>query len=100
MVLHVRSRADSTVGKYGCAFQRWRSWAESRPEIGVIPVGEVHFMLYLQHLSEKLHSWSAAQEAVNAIGWVHQWSGLDRVTQSPSVQATVAGLKGFWPNQG
>ena len=56
-VLH--SRADSTVGKYGRVFQQWRSWAESRAKVTVIPMDEVHFALYLQHLSEKLHSWSA-----------------------------------------
>ena len=59
----------------------------------MFPVNEVHLALYLQHLGEKLHSSSAVQEAVNAIGWVHQLSGLDPVTQSPFVQATLAGLK-------
>ena len=90
-VLH--SRADSTVGKYGRAFQRWKSWAESHGEVTVFPVNEVHLALYLQHLSEKLHSWSAVQEAVNAVSWVHQLSGRDPVAQSPFVQATLAGLK-------
>ena len=51
--------------------------------------------LYLQQLGEKLHSWSAVQEAVNAMGWVHQLSGLEPVTQSSFVQAIVAGLKKF-----
>ena len=59
----------------------------------VFPVNEVHLALYLQHLSEKLHSWSAVQEAVNAVSWVHQLSGRDPVAQSPFVQATLAGLK-------
>ena len=59
----------------------------------MFPVNEVHFALYLQHLGEKLHSSLAVQEAVNVIGWVHQLSGLDPVTQSPFVQATLAGLK-------
>ena len=90
-VLH--SRADSTVSKYAYAFQRWKAWAEARSEVTVFPVKEVHLALYLQHLGEKLHSWSAVQEAVNAIGWIHQLSGLEPVTQSPFVQATVAGLK-------
>lgn len=90
-VLH--SRADSTVAKYGYAFQRWKSWARARDEVPVFPVHAVHFALYLQHLSEKLQSWSAVQEAVNAVSWVHQLSGLEPVTQSAFVQATVAGLK-------
>ena len=33
------------------------------------------------------------QEAVNAVSWVHQLSGLEPISQSPFIQATVAGLK-------
>lgn len=90
-ILH--SRADSTITKYGCAFQRWKSWAQARGEVKVFPVSEVHFALYLQHLGEKLKSWSAVQEAVNAISWVNQLSGISPIAQSPFVQATLAGLK-------
>ena len=46
-VLH--SRADSTTAKYLYAYQRWK---KSRKEVKVMPVDEVHFALYLQHLSE------------------------------------------------
>ena len=90
-VLH--SRADSTVGKYGQAFQRWKSWAKSYDMVTVFAVNEVYLAPYFQHLGEKLHSSSAVQEAVNMIGWIYQWSGLDPVTQSPLVQAILAGLK-------
>ena len=62
-------------------------------EVSVFPVSEVHFALYLQHLSESTHSLSAIQEAVNAIGWVNQLSGREPVAQSPLVRAMVAGLK-------
>ena len=53
----------------------------------------MHLALYLQHLEEKLHSFSAFQEAVNAIGRVHQLFSLDPVAQSPFVQATLVVLK-------
>lgn len=86
-------RADSTVTKYGYAFQRWKAWAELRSEVSVFPVSEVHLALYLQHLSETTGSWSAAQEAVNAIGWVSQLAGQESIVQSPLVRATLAGLK-------
>ena len=79
-VLH--SRADSTVGKYGRAFQQWKCWVESHDEVTVLPVNEVHLALYLQHLGEKLHSSSAVQEAVNVIGRVHQLSGLNPCSHS------------------
>ena len=87
------SRADSTVSKYGYAFQRWKAWAEGRSEVSVFPVSEVHFALYLQHLSESTQSLSAVQEAANAIGWVNQLSGREPIAQSPLVQATLAGVK-------
>ena len=87
------SRADSTVTKYGYAFQRWKVWAEQRSEVPVFPVSEVHFSLYLQHLSETVHSASAVQEAVNAVGWVNQLAGREPIAQSALVRATLAGLK-------
>lgn len=87
------SRADSTVAKYGCAFQRWKAWAERRSSVAVFPVGEVHFALYLQHLSESTGSVSAVQEAVNSISWVNQLAGHGSIAGSPLVSATLAGLK-------
>ena len=48
----LHSHADSTVAKYGYAFQQWKSWAEAHKEVKVFPVSEVHFALYLQHLHE------------------------------------------------
>lgn len=89
----LRGRADSTVTKYGYAFQRWKTWAQARQEVAILPVSAVHFALYLQHLGEKAQSWSAVQEAVNAVSWVHQLSGFEPIAQSPFIQATVAGLK-------
>ena len=89
----LRGRADSTVTKYGYAFRRWKAWAQVRSEVQVFPVGEVHFALYLQHLGDTLQSWSAVQDAVNAVSWVHQLAGFEPVAQSPFVQATVDGLK-------
>ena len=59
----------------------------------MFPVSEVYFALYLQHLSETAHSSAAVQEAVNAIGWVNQISGLEPTAQSPLVRATLAGLR-------
>ena len=44
------------MAKYGYAFQQWKAWAEHRVEISVFPISEVHFALYLQHLSESTYS--------------------------------------------
>ena len=58
-----------------------------------VPLQEVHFALYLQHLGEAVQSKSAVEEAVNAIGWVHQLAGHPPIAASPFVRATLAGLQ-------
>ena len=90
-VMH--SRADSTTGKYMYAFQRWKAWAAERREVTVFPVQEVYFALYLQHLGEVSSSKSAVGEAVNAVSWVLQISGLPPISESPFVRATLSGLQ-------
>ena len=89
----LHGRANSTITKYGYAFQRWKAWTQTRSEVRILPVGEVHFALYLQHFGESLESRSAVQDAVNAVSWVHQLLGFESITLSPLVQATVDGLK-------
>ena len=59
----------------------------------MFPVQEVHFALYLQHLGEAVQSKAAVEEAVNAIGWVHQLAGHPPIVASPFVRATLAGLQ-------
>ena len=51
-------------------------------------------VLYLQHLSHVVQSKSAVEEAVNALAWVHQASGLPPVSSLPLVQAALAGFIG------
>ena len=60
----------------------------------MFPISEVHLALYLQHLSQLSHSWSAVQEAVNGIEWVNHVSGLEPIAQSTFVWAIVAGPEG------
>ena len=50
----LHGRANSTVTKYGYALQRWKAWAQTHSEVRMLPDGEVHFALYLQHLGESL----------------------------------------------
>ena len=89
----LHSRASSTTKNYLNAFRRWKEWAEPHRDVSVYPVQEVHFALYLQHLGETVQSKSAVEEAVNAIGWVHQLSGRPSLTESPFVCATLSGLQ-------
>ena len=81
------SWASSTTTKYMYVFQRW---AESRQEVSVHPVQEVHCALYL---GETVGSKSAVEEAVNAVGWVHQLSGLPPIAESLFVRAALEGLQ-------
>ena len=89
----LRSRANSTSAKYMPAFQRWRQWAEQRREVKIYPVQEVHFALYLQHLGESVQSRAAVEEAVNAVGWVHQLGGQQPIAASPFVRAALEGFQ-------
>ena len=85
-------KADSTAKKYIGTFLRWKLWAEARQEVPSFPAQEAHIVLYLQHLSQTVQSKSAIEEAVNALSWLHQVSGLPPVSSSlPSVQAALAG---------
>ena len=47
----------------------------------------------MQHLGETTQSKSIVEEAVNAVGWVHQISGLPSISASPFVRATLLGLQ-------
>ena len=87
------SRADSTVIKYLNAFRRWKEWADTKSEVSVFPIQVAHFALYLQHVGQSTQSKSAAQEAVNAVGWVNRLSGELPIGASPFIQATLAGLQ-------
>lgn len=79
--------------KYMHAFRRWKEWADTQSEVAVFPIKEVHFALYLQHLSQATQSKSAVEEAVNAAGWVNRLSGELPISASPFIQMTLAGLQ-------
>ena len=87
------SRASTTTSKYVYAFLRWKRWAESHKEIVVFPVREIDLALYLQYLGNTTESKSAVEEAVNAVGWVHQLAGYPAVSGSPFVRIVLEGLQ-------
>ena len=49
--------------------------------------------MYLQHLAGQAKFKSAAEEAVNALAWVHGLTGINFSMNSPIVQETLQGLK-------
>ena len=89
----IQSRADSTKRKYMGAFQRWKTWASGRAGVQVFPIKAAHLALYLQHIGETTHSKAAAEEAVNAAGWMHELAGIPSVSSAPIVSATLGGLR-------
>ena len=89
-VLH--SRATSSTKKYLGAFRCWKAWA-SEHALPVFPAQVHHVALYLQHLAESLESKAAAEEAVNALAWVHSLSGVESPSSNPFVRATLEGIQ-------
>ena len=88
----LRSRAASSTRKYLGAFRRWKSWAADH-KLPVFPAQEHHVALYLQHLAESRESKAAAEEAVNALGWVHGLAGVSSPTETPFVRRTLEGIQ-------
>ena len=88
----LQSRACSSANKYVGAFRRWKSWASSH-HLPTFPVQAHCVALYLQHLAGQAKFKSAAEEALNALAWVHGLAGIYSPTNSPIVQETLQGLK-------
>ena len=74
------------------AFRCWKTWAQSH-KLPAFPAEVGHLALYLQHIGNQLGSKSAAEEAINALSWVHGLAGIDSPAANPLVQATLQGLK-------
>ena len=89
-ILH--SRANSTVKKYLGAFRRWKLWAMEH-NLVPIPAKPHEFVLYLQYIGETKKSRSPAEEACNAVSWVHSSAGLPPLLSHPFVKATLEGLQ-------
>ena len=62
-----------------------KCWADCRDEIVVFSVRYMDFMLYLRHLGNASGSKSAVEDAVNSVGWVHQFAVYPAVSESPFV---------------
>ena len=86
------SRANSSTRKYLAAFKRWKAWAVEHG-VSVFPAKDHQLALYLQHLAESLESKAAAEEAVNALGWVHSLAGVTSPGESKFVQSTLDGIR-------
>ena len=92
--LALQGRAPATVKKYSGAFNRWRKWAASKPEIGKsLPPKPIHIALYLCFVVQRSVTSAPAVEAVSALSWVNQVATVEDTTTHPLVQQVIAGAK-------
>ena len=88
----LHSWADGTVKKYIGVFKRWKRWALAH-KLQPIPARPHEFVLYLQYIGEQSASKSAAEEACNALAWIHSTSGLASPSTHPLVKVALGGLQ-------
>ena len=86
-------KAPSTASKYCGAFARWKRWAQTKPDVPILPAKPLHVCLYLSFLIQKSASRAPVEEAVNSLSWVHTIAVLDDPTTHPLVAQVVAGAK-------
>ena len=90
----LQGRAPATVRKYSGAFNRWRKWASSKPEIGRrLPPKPIHIALYLCFLVQRCNTSAPVMEAVSALSWVNQVATVEDTTTHPLVREVMAGAK-------
>ena len=87
------SKAPSTEKKYLYAFGRWKSWAKDMNGVTVFPVEAIHLALYLQHLGNSNGLRASVEEAVYALSWIHEATGLPYLINDPFVQTVLGGLR-------
>ena len=78
----LQCRAESTTKKYLGAFHRWKLWADTQG-VQVFPAQEHYVALYLQYLKETRESKATAEEAINALSWVHRMAGIPSPAAGP-----------------
>ena len=86
------SKAPSTIKKYLYAFNRWKKWSDDFAFIPAFPVQSSHLTLYLQYLAGTTQSHASVEEAVYAITWIHEMTGLTFPAANPFVQTVLSGL--------
>lgn len=92
--LVLQGKAVSTVKKYSGAYNRWRRWASTKPEIkSTLPPLPLHICLYLSFLAQTAKTSAPVVEAVSALSWVNQIATVEDTTAHPLVIQVLAGIK-------
>ena len=100
MVLHLvdivlESSAANTAYKYSNGWQKWKTWAQSKLGVPVLPAVPLQVALYLTELVEcavlEGHSASVIESASYSIQWGHRLAGmcLKEVGETRPAQAGI-----------
>ena len=85
-----QGRAASTVKKYSGTSNRWRMWANTKPEIGsTLPPLPIH----LKFLAQTAKTSAPIIEAVSALSWDNQIATVEDTMTHPLVEQVLAGIK-------
>ena len=87
-----KSRADGTVRRYTCAFNKWKEFANLH-RLRLWPAGPEDFCLYLLHLSKSAKGISAIDAVFYGIKWVHDCLDLKSPTDYSSVKNAYEAAK-------
>ncbi|KAK3730968.1 hypothetical protein QZH41_019579, partial [Actinostola sp. cb2023] len=96
--LQLSSKADATISKYASSWCKWRTWANSKIDVPVLPAQPVHVALYLTELfqsaMDKGIGASVLEAATYAIRWRHQMAGFQQCpTDHSVVKSCLEGAK-------
>ena len=78
--------APTTSDKYGRGWGRWVDWAQSKPEVTVLPADAFYVAIFLNHLVVANGTVGAIRDAVYGINWAHHAAGYNSPTEDPFVE--------------
>ena len=87
----LESSAANTAYKYSNGWQKWKTWAQSKLGVPVLPAVPLQVALYLTEPVHRAvlegHSASVIESASYSIRWDHRLAGMD----SPTIHPLVGG---------
>ena len=93
----LESSAANTAYKYSNGWQKWKTWAQSKLGVPVLPAVPLQVALYLTELVERAVleglSVSVIESASYSIRWGHRLAGMDSPTIHPLVKGVVEGAR-------
>ena len=95
--LQMGSKAPATITKYKAGWLKWRSWAFSKRDVGVLPAKPLHVALFVTELAyallQKGSGYSSLESVTYGIAWMHNLCGLASPVNDPLVKGALQGAK-------